>query len=108
MNNDNIAFYCIIGVALFIAYLVRRDKANPNKKVINNSGFKKEHLGIGVLIISWELISYVFSSYFFPLDNKDYSGKWVKEFNEELFIALSIIGLAILLVYIGYKLIKQK
>src|SRR5258706_3873781 len=49
-------------------------------------------VGISFLIAAWELFAYVLSNYFFEID---------EEINSRLFYALSLLGLAILIFFLG-------
>lgn len=77
---------------------------------------RKKTIGILILIVAWELLTYATCEYFFPtkIYKKVYRRQrgsvmdWVDYFNDDLFQALNIVGLALLLIYIGYNLIKNR
>lgn len=71
-----------------------------------------------MLIVAWELLAYTASDFFFPgrvpteksfgrAGRAVYHGPWANGFNYDLFQALNVVGLAFLLIIIGYEILKR-
>jgi hypothetical protein len=56
-------------------------------------------LGISVLLLAWELTGFILSNYFYKIDDYD--------FNTDLFVAISLTGVAIVLFLIGALLLRK-
>lgn len=77
---------------------------------------KKKSFGLIILILAWELLAYTTCEYFLPTRiheriykrHQGFVMDWVGYFNKDLFQALNLVGLALLLIYIGFSLVKNK
>lgn len=84
--------------------------------MISGSHNRKRLVGLVILIVAWELLAFTLSDFFFPgqvrakrvflRSDEVYHGPWKDGFNDDLFQALNIIALALLLVLIGYRIFK--